>query len=465
MANKGNPQAQYFAAKRYFEKDFDKAIELLNSSSENGEPFAMFLLGLFLTEGKLQKHDLFKAEELFAKVAEMGETKSHICLNGTREMIAYHVPYYLVKVTAKEFAEKLLDGEVFMRSISWFVPFERHLRDKSQSYVNRPSIDDSMEGLTMSLGGKPNPYGHWVNEAGEPINDGFRKSGLIDMLLLREKIHCLFSLEYDEVRGRFIKPDLEMVNFGDTAVIITDPEEFLKRVSNAVKKRFNVINYYLAYRRVAYDVDISASKTYSEFHKNEDYASQKEFRIALDLTEGHIDKYTFDTATDFAVMQYLDSCGKVGMNRPATLPLTPDEQTAYSERRFRDIIPLDENPNSLSDTLTLKIGDIRDICVTMPISEFVEIHSVDYFTDRGFKPPSQVVAYVPPRKANPIFFKNSTAVKRGTQYDTVEKQMWRGRLEGSLLCIAADSTTSLGSFLTPHPESVTATIIIRITFM
>jgi TPR repeat protein len=410
LANSGNAQAEYFLSRCYisgsfFQFDVTKAIDLLDSSVQKGEPLSMVILGCIYSEGKYVVRNLFKAEELFAKASEHGHKKAEVFLNEARMLIHFHVPYYLVKVTAKEFAEKLLDGEVFMRSISWFVPFERWSRDKSQPYMHKPSVDDSMEGFTKSLGGKPNPLGHWVNESGEPINDGFRKSGLIDMLLLREKIYCLFALEYDESKDCFVKPDAKMRDFGDTAVVITDPDEFLKRVINAVKQRFCDIDYYLAFRRVSYDVDLDSSDVYNEFHKTKAYADQKEFRIALDLTEGHIDKQTLDSATDFAVMQYLDSNDKVGMGRAATVPLTEDEKVAYKERRFRDIIKVDKNPDSLRDNLTLEIGDIRDIAIALPIEQFLEVKGADLFAEKGFKPPQLVAPFVPPRQPKPTFFK------------------------------------------------------------
>ncbi len=410
LANDGNAQAEYFLSRCYingvfFERDITKAIDLLDSSAEKDEPLAMVILGCIYSEGKYVTRNLFKAEELFAKASEHGHKKAEVFLNEVRMLMHFHVPYYLVKVTDKEWAGKLMAGEVFMRSISYFVPLERWARDKSKPYTNNPSVDDAMEGFTKSLGGKPNPLGYLVNESGKPINNGFRESGLIDMLLLREKIYCLFSLEYDDSKGCFVKPDSQMRDFGNTAVVITDPDEFLKRISGAIKQRFCGLDYYLAFRRVSYDVDLNSTDEYNEFHKAKAYADQKEFRIALDLTEGQIDKYTLDSASDFAVMQYLDSIGKVGMNRAATVPLTDDEKIAYQEGRFRDIIGVDKNPESLSDTLTLKIGNIQDIAVALPIEQFLELKGIDLFTKKGFTAPQKVAPYVPPRQRKPTFFK------------------------------------------------------------
>ena len=245
------------------------------------------------------------------------------------------------------------------------------------------------------------------------------------MLLLREKIYCLFSLEYDDSKGCFVKPDSQMRDFGDTAVVITDPDEFLKRVSDKVKQRFGGIDYYLAFRRVSYDVNLSSSDAYNEFHKTKAYAGQKEFRIALDLTEGHVDKQTLDSATDFAVMQYLDSIGKIGMDRAATVPLTDDEKIAYKERRFRDIIDVDKNPESLNDTLTLDIGDIQDIAVTLPIEQFLELKGTGIFTEKGFKPPQQVAPFVPPRQPKPTFFKEIAQLSEQEKNRMLWHEKWR----------------------------------------
>ncbi|MDR0867212.1 MAG: SEL1-like repeat protein [Planctomycetota bacterium] len=427
LANTENSQAQYFAAKWYRRRgDDQKAIELLTKSSEQEEPLAMILLGGILAEGSLVKRDLFKSEKLLVKASEFGVQKAAEFLNEIREIIAFHAPYYLVKVTAKEFAEKLLDGEIFMRSISWFMPFMRWSRDQSQPYVVKPSIDDFMEGYVKSLGGKPNPYGHWINEAGEPIDDGFRKSGLIDMLLLREKIFCLFSLEYNEATGNFVTPDSQMRYFGDNAVVITDPAEFLRRVRTTIEARFSGIDYYLACRRVAYDVDINSADAYNEFHKTKGYADQKEFRIAFDLSEGRFDRKTLDGVSDWLVLEHLTSLGKIGDEQhPATVPLTAEEMKKYKARDFRGMIEVNENPDYVNDTLTLNIGDIRDIAVALPIEQFLEIKGADLFTDKGFKPPLPVAPYVPKRKRYPTFFTEIACLTEKEKNNMLWREKWR----------------------------------------
>ncbi|GHS94836.1 hypothetical protein FACS1894139_15360 [Planctomycetales bacterium] len=427
LANMENPQAQYFAAKWYRKRgDDQKAIELLTKSSEQEEPLAMVLLGCILVEGNLIKRDLFNAEKKFAKASEMGIQNAAEFLNETREIITFHVPYYLVKVTAKEFAEKLLDGEVFMRSISYFVPFKRWSRDKNEPHTSKPGIDDFMEGYVKSLGGKPNPFGHWIDESGEPINDGFRKSGLIDMLLWREKIFCLFALEYDESRGSFVTPDSQMRVFGDTAVVITDPAEFLSRVRATVEAIFSSIDYYLAYRRVAYDVDITSSDAYNEFHKTKAYADQKEFRIALDLSEGLFDKKTIDNVTDFAALQYLITSGKLGDEQShPTMPLTVDEMKKYKERDFRGMIATNENPDYVNDTLALNIGNIRDIAVALPIEQFLEVKYIDFFTAQGFKPPLRVVPFAPRRKRHQTFFTEIACLTEEEKNNMLWREKWR----------------------------------------
>lgn len=63
----------------------------------------------------------------------------------------------------------------------------------------------------------------------EGINYSFgNQVGLIDVLTYREKIYCLYALEFDGKTGCFIKPDNKILQFGDTAVIIHDTRDFFE---------------------------------------------------------------------------------------------------------------------------------------------------------------------------------------------------------------------------------------------
>ena len=64
-------------------------------------------------------------------------------------------PYYLVKVVNRKWAEKLLDGEVFMRAISCFGDISRRSEDANNQFRG-----DSLEGFSQSFENHHNPYAH-----------------------------------------------------------------------------------------------------------------------------------------------------------------------------------------------------------------------------------------------------------------------------------------------------------------
>ena len=149
-------------------------------------------------------------------------------------------PYYLVKFIDKKWADKLMDGDVFMRAIACFGDISRRSADSQNEFRG-----DILEGINYSFG---------------------NQAGLIDVLTYREKIYCLYALEFDEKTGRFIKPDNRILEFGDTAVIIHNTGEFLYRICYAMLDRFGN-DFWTSFQRVKYDVDFSVEQPYDEFCK------------------------------------------------------------------------------------------------------------------------------------------------------------------------------------------------------
>lgn len=117
-------------------------------------------------------------------------------------------PYYLVKFIDKKWADKLMDGAVFMRAIACFEDISRRSLDSQNEFRG-----DVLEGINYSFG---------------------NQFGLIDILTYREKIYCLYALEFDEEAGALIKLDNRIIEFGDTAVIIHNMGEFLHRICYAM---------------------------------------------------------------------------------------------------------------------------------------------------------------------------------------------------------------------------------------
>ena len=278
-------------------------------------------------------------------------------------------PYSLVKVRDHKWAEKLLDGEVFMRAISCFGDISRRSEDANNQFRG-----DSLEGFSQSFEHHHNPYGYRTDSTGRISEIVPNQVGVIDVLTYREKIFCLYALEYDEKRGQFIQPDPCIADFGDTAVIIHHPHEFLRRVCSEMLRRFET-DFWASFMRVEYNVTFSHGRPYNEFCKSPDYSWQNEFRIVLDLAQGKFDPETLKDVTDFSRLTF------------------PGE------------IVEDTNPDSLSDTLTLNIGDIRDICVSVPVDELIACDTIQtYIPEKSF-PPYVVPILDVPRPARPTFFK------------------------------------------------------------
>ena len=65
----------------------------------------------------------------------------------------------------------------------------------------------------------------------------------------------------------------------------------------------------------------------------------------------------------------------------------------------------DTNPDSLSDSLTLDIGDIRDISISVPSSDLLKD---DFKLPAGLMPPRTILPMRMPRDPMPTFFKLAT---------------------------------------------------------
>lgn len=254
-------------------------------------------------------------------------------------------PYYLVKFIDKKWADKLMDGEVFMRAIACFGDISRRTSDSQNEFRG-----DVLEGINYSFG---------------------NQVGLIDVLTYREKIYCLYALEFDEEAGYFIKPDNRILEFGDTAVIIYNTGEFLRRICYTMLDRFGN-DFWTSFQRVEYDVDFSVEQPYDEFCKAFSYEYQNEFRIALDLAKGKFNPEQLKNVTDFARL---------------TFPGKIEEDT---------------NPDSLSDSLTLNIGNIRDISISIPASDLL---NDDFKFPTELMSPQIILPMRMPRKPMPTFFK------------------------------------------------------------
>jgi len=244
-------------------------------------------------------------------------------------------PYYLVKIIDKEWAEKLLDGEVYMRPLSAFSDLLKRDDDCNNTFRG-----DIGEGINSSFSNGQNS--DFFKNALAEILPYISGTGQINEYYLQEKIYSLYCLEYDENNSAFIAPSEQLNNFGNTAIIFFNSWEFLRRVCYKLLSEYNE-SFWVGAKRVQYEVDLRDSHEYDEFSKSRSYSWQNEFRIAVDLSDGKVDKETWEKMTDFCRLDFLNNGGKVDKNA--------------------DRVPL-----------TLQIGDIRDICIPISTEKLINLN-------------------------------------------------------------------------------------------
>lgn len=254
-------------------------------------------------------------------------------------------PFFLVKIT--DYAKSMLDGTIYMRPLSafWNFPFEN-----TDPSVNNNYRGDSHESITESYDENniPREHKNFFNNTGIR----FKNAAQQDLLLSQNMIYCLYVLEFDKAENKFVLPDKRIADFGDTAVIIYNCEEFLKRVTAAKILQCGYSSW-MSFKQVKYNFDFEKNQSYNEFCKGSNYAWQNEFRISIDVSEGYLNEKNWEKTSDWIRLTTPLLCGC--------------------------------NPN-IPEQLSLKI-DMSNICISMPISEFLQLKNFDKSPINKFIPP------------------------------------------------------------------------------
>lgn len=243
-------------------------------------------------------------------------------------------PYYLVKIpSTASFAERLLDGEVYMSPLSSFGDLEFRDRNSQNSFRG-----DVLEGLSQTF--TDPDQSAFFRDALDGTHPRGAVVGQIAECFLQERVFCLYCLEYSEQLAAFRAPDGRVSEFGPVAIIILEPLTFLRRLVDAMFLKFKD-SFWVGAKRVQY-VDVATFTKYDEFTKHTSYSWQNEFRVALDLSCGHADNVAWKRMTDACRVMFLQQGGTVdhGAQREAT---------------------------------TVTVGDIRDICAVVDTSELIDL--------------------------------------------------------------------------------------------
>ena len=181
-----------------------------------------------------------------------------------------------VKFTARRWAEKLVQGEVFMRALHEFGLWG-NVKEKDPA-VDNDYRGDFYAGVTATFESPEN------SDFFKGFPDDFKKN-IFNCCLIDEsdvqyfKVFSMCCMELDDEPQAFIPPDPRMRQFGDTAVIFIDFCEFLRRFGEAM---------FGAYDKVLNMIErvepFSFGKTQylnPLFCKHESQAYQNELRMAF----------------------------------------------------------------------------------------------------------------------------------------------------------------------------------------
>jgi len=242
------------------------------------------------------------------------------------QSVSFFLP---VKILDKQWADKLMSGSVFMRSLYEFGVWNLNAKIKGHAKETDNSFrGDVSEGLVKII--DPQTGDTFYNSF-----PPFLKPYIYTMTYIDEeaykyfKIYSMYCLTYNISQKQFEQPDKRLIDFGDTAIIISDQNEFYNRILKDLYKKFgnninlkiNNINYYNIFKDFG-DFNI--------FCKEKNYEWQKELRIAVALLNGS--------------------------------EIIIDENGRRLKALIKDINPL-----------ILEIGNIEDIAVTISTEDLINL--------------------------------------------------------------------------------------------
>jgi hypothetical protein len=239
------------------------------------------------------------------------------------EEILSITPFIPVKITDREWADRLLVGEVFMQSLYNFGSWSALEQNQCES-VKNSYRGDLHEGATATY---KNPKDHAFLKDGDPdFLDIIHDITDIEAEDLRYyKIYSLYEMQFDQEHNFFFYPDQRIQSFGDTAIIIKDMDTFLQRLLRQILNDHGELMQFLMDEVHYYDYQ-ETKKLQPLFCKQQRYAYQNELRLAIGLLEPNL--YSMD----------------------------------FSNSLIRS-----------TEALTINIGDISDIANALSIQDFLNL--------------------------------------------------------------------------------------------
>lgn len=230
------------------------------------------------------------------------------------------------KILNSKWAEKLLDGEVFMRPLAEFGSWN------TTSDITDTNRRDNMEGvIAYYTDAKEATFLQGFDPAFKAVIS--RAAIIDDSELPYFKLFCMYCLEVGEDNNPVL-PDSRVRGFGDTVIVFRDFNTFLVRWGKALEAKYQ--DWVDLLDRIKYYPLNTNRPLVPLFEKNEGYSYQKELRLAF--------------------------C----------------RSAKFGEDYYR--IALEKEP------VIVNVGNIRDIAYAVPIDRFLDASGIvgrHYFPETG----------------------------------------------------------------------------------
>lgn len=249
------------------------------------------------------------------------------------------MPCIPVKITDKQWADKLQDGFVFMRSLHEYGSWSAVSRAQANDQLMKSGVQgDVGEGIVRRV--DPKVGDAFFNGFSPEIRAAMESCMYIDEERYQYfKVYCMYGLTYLIDENRYDVPDERLKDFGDTAVIITDPNEFLNRVLQGLYRQFGDNVDFRLDEVCYYPPDYYGNL--DEFCKLNDFSWQNEMRMRVALLDGTSERV--------------------------------DQNGLHWKPLIQDI-----------NSITVDIGDIRDITMQIPVQDLIDLKLPDSIKNPKF---------------------------------------------------------------------------------
>ncbi|MBR2498747.1 MAG: hypothetical protein IKB67_03445 [Clostridia bacterium] len=193
--------------------------------------------------------------------------------------------HLLIKFGSKQNIQKLQSGQFYMKRLKYYVDLEKNTSDEM--------VGDQYDGQMMLKDVKFTLYtcdtNEYVGQLHAPISS-------FNLGYLNNPVFCMYMLDYRNYLSKEIHDGLlhikygfskeqstKIKDFGESALVVTNTNEFFKRIENTFKKRgidyFRDLVSYYDYNNIQQLKEIQANNPRIAFWKRQKYAFQQEYRF------------------------------------------------------------------------------------------------------------------------------------------------------------------------------------------